>query len=630
MSRAAPFLLLSLLLAACEPRSGFDGLAGEAFAAGRAPVLQAPPPDTVPTVARRVWSGPETDWLVAPSPRGDSVALTDWMTGDMAIVDLATKDTLRLTDNAMPYDPGFGMFPRFSADGKKVVFGWWNRDKPLDWQLRVVPAAGGEATVLYPGTETPWIQPEDWSPDGRWVLAWRAQQDFTNQIVLVHAETGETRVLKTLDWRSPVRMNFSPDGRWIAYDFPPEEDSDIRDIFALATDGSREVKLVDSPANDYLLGWAPDGRLLFASDRTGTPSAWLVQVAEGRPVGDPVLVKPDMFQAVPVSFLADGSYMYGVQTGSRDVYVVPLDDASGAVAGPPVRAASRGLGGSNRPAWSPDGRHLAYFVQLGPNLVSNRNRIAIRSLETGEVREIVVSNRLGYLRRLQWLPDGGGLLLDARDEKGRDGLFKVDVQTGQTDPLLQKSGVFLSFMQLAPDGHTVVFNEEDRTGAPREEGRIVTHDLRTGEERVLFRMMEDADQQIRRMVVSPDGSRLAYVLWRPDDDNDLMLLPLSGGEPERIVSDRIQWPEWGPDGRHIYYARALDPDALESSHELMRVSVGGGEPESAGLTMPAMGDLAIHGGTHRLALVSGRPSAELWIMDGFLPASSAATAASGR
>jgi Tol biopolymer transport system component len=86
------------------------------------------------------------------------------------------------------------------------------------------------------------------------------------------------------------------------YDFPPKEDSPDRDIFVLATNGSRETPLVEHPGNDFVLGWAPDGkRILFASDRTGVLSAWVIAVADGRPQGAPELVKSDIGRIVSYS-----------------------------------------------------------------------------------------------------------------------------------------------------------------------------------------------------------------------------------------------------------------------------------------------------------------------------------------
>ena len=73
------------------------------------------------------------------------------------------------------------------------------------------------------------------------------------------------RVLRTHS--SASRMRFSPDGQWIVYDFAPEEESPERDIYLLPSDGSGGMPLVEHPVNDFVLGWAPDGKsVLFASD----------------------------------------------------------------------------------------------------------------------------------------------------------------------------------------------------------------------------------------------------------------------------------------------------------------------------------------------------------------------------
>ena len=85
-------------------------------------------------------------------------------------------------------------------------------------------------------------------------------------------------------------MSLSPDGRYIAYDSPQAEEGPERDIFLLASDGSREVPLVRHPGHDAGPMWTPDGsRVLFFSDRGGALGLWSVSVAEGRPQGAPAL-----------------------------------------------------------------------------------------------------------------------------------------------------------------------------------------------------------------------------------------------------------------------------------------------------------------------------------------------------
>jgi DNA-binding CsgD family transcriptional regulator len=49
-------------------------------------------------VARRVWAGPKVDLFTSPSPDGRYLALVDWGTGDLALRDLATGKSRRLTN----------------------------------------------------------------------------------------------------------------------------------------------------------------------------------------------------------------------------------------------------------------------------------------------------------------------------------------------------------------------------------------------------------------------------------------------------------------------------------------------------------------------------------------------------
>jgi hypothetical protein len=53
--------------------------------------------------------------------------------------------------------------------------------------------------------------------------------------------------------------------------------------------------------------------------------------------------------------------------------------------------------------------------------------------------------------------------------------------------------------------------------------------------------------------------------------------------------------------------------------EVVRVAVAGGDPEPIGLEMEALNHLRVHPDGRRLAFVAGYSSAELWVMEDFLP-----------
>jgi Tol biopolymer transport system component len=182
-----------------------------------------------------------------------------------------------------------------SPDGELIAYAWWNDAGGIE--LRVVGVDGSQPRVLYGDESVNWLAPRDWSPDGEHVLAHLTGEE-RNEIALVSVEDGAVRVLKTFDTGGPGKLSFAPDGEYVAYEWRPDRGVP-GDIFAIEVDGGREITLVQHPADDDLLGWAPDGgHILFASDRAGTTGAWLLPVADGEPSGEPRLIKPDMSDAL--------------------------------------------------------------------------------------------------------------------------------------------------------------------------------------------------------------------------------------------------------------------------------------------------------------------------------------------
>ena len=618
--RALALLLILPLLPACAPA---DASSDSRLAAKARP--EAAPRDTAPTQTRRVWadSAAFDAALVAPTPDGREIVLTDWVTGDLAVLTLGTGQLRRLTMNPAPYATGFGMFPRVSQDGRRVAYGWWDATEPDLWQLRTVDFEGGEPRVVLSSESLYWAQAMDWSADGRSILAWRVQGEDAVDLLVVPADGGEARVLKTLDTLEPRNMAFSPDGGWIAYDLPADEDRIERDVYLLALDDGREVRLIDHPADDRLLGWTPDGgHLLVASDRLGTPAAWLFPVAEGRQQGEPTLVKPDLWQAMGVGFTPDGRFWYSVETGSQAVYSVELDPSTGRPTGSPVQVSGRSAGRSSNPTWSSDGRHVAYLTQSG-SLPVNPASLTLRSLESGETRQFAVPPRLRNVLDLSWHPDGRSIVFRAM-ERGSTSLFRLDLQTGEVSSFFRADSAAWGVLDhdLSPDGRTLVYlTEQTRGGGSGETERtLYVRDLVTGEERMLHRLRAPfRSLQLRNPTVSHDSRTVAFLHWRGEEPSEVMVVPMSGGEPRKVTSaPDLQGPVFDADDTHLMFA-AGEQGATDQLRTLYRVPVGGGEPEALGLTLRRLTGLEVHPSSRRLAFSAGYPETELWVMEGFLP-----------
>ncbi|MFF1614459.1 TolB family protein, partial [Amycolatopsis sp. NPDC058278] len=80
--------------------------------------------------------------------------------------------------------------------------------------------------------------------------------------------------------------------------------------------------------------------------------------------------------------------------------------------------------------------------------------------------------------------------------------------------------------------------------------------------------------------ISPDGSRIAYVLRTADRDRDtdtrsLWLVSTESGEARRLTRGPADLePAWSPDGTRLAFLRAQDGPA-----QLWLLPTGGGEPE---------------------------------------------------
>jgi Tol biopolymer transport system component len=577
-------------------------------------------------VTWRVWAGPDVDVRGSLSPDGRYLSCVDWATGDLALRDLATGKMRRLTNEGSSTELTELRGSAISPDGKEVVYNWFNKDGSPD--LRIVGVDGSAPRILY-SDKGGLPAPGDWSPDGKYILTSIYREPSSFQIALISVADGSMRVLKTLDW-FPTNGKFSPDGRYIAYDLAQQQDSGNRDIFLLAADGSREIRVVEHPADDQLLGWTPDGNhILFASDRSGSMSAWAIRVADGKPQGSPELVKPNIGQVLPIGFTRSGSFYYGLVIGTIDIYTAEFDPATGKVLTQPKNAVQRFVGSNSSPAWSPDGQYLAYISHNRHWLAAQRPEvITIRSLKTGEERDL--PPKLSFLwGPLRWSPDGRSILASGKDWKVQHGLFRVDVQTGEVTPVLLWGDAEISNPAWFPDGKRLLYSDRHRESGTIVE-TILVRDLETGHVKEIFRSAPGL--KVDDIALSPDGQRVALTLLEKETRSSVLkVLPIAGGEaselirakdPETIVGDSLSWSS---DSRYIVFGKGRSSSNAPKS-ELLAISPGGGEPHALGLAMDFVRDVSFHPDGHYLAFgaSAGKDKIEVWVMENFLPTPKAA------
>ena len=546
---------------------------------------------------RRVWADMDVTGKV--SPDGRYVSTTRWSTGgNLAIRDVASGEIRDLTANRDPSE-AYAEYSVPSPDGRSIAYAWSH----ATYDLCVIGLDGSKPRVLRAsGNGVSRQFPLAWSPDGTQLLAEFMNTDGTRDMMLVAVADGSAKPLKAVGKNPSPGGAFSPDGRYVAW-----TTTEGLALFDLRT--GTESPLIPDRSNHGVLGWAPDGKhILFSSERSGSPGAWLIAVAGGKAQGEPVFVKKDWGYR-PMGFTHSGAFYYAVNNNVGDVRVAEIDPASGKVVAAPRSASERG--NTWAADWSQDGRFLAFIAAREPD-----RTVVVRSLDTGEEREFEFGERkIGLGASIRWFPDGRSIAVPAFEPGKGESLLRLDVQTGRTTYLMPLLGSFPAF-EVSRDGNSV-FYVPGRTGETTR--RLVSRDLRSGQEVEIV-----ARQGFFQSAVSPDGRSLLMSVGE-GRSQVLLVRPLAGGETRELARidgerDVLFWgtPWWGPDGRYVYFMKGVKGEGHR--WHVWRVAAEGGEPHPLELTVGRqMCGLRPHPDGRRLATSDFTVNLEVWVMENFLP-----------
>jgi Tol biopolymer transport system component len=549
------------------------------------------------------------------SPDGRFVSYVSWSgpTGlNLMLHDLVAKTDRALTN--VDWNGGAAYDSTFSPDGKQVAYGWRTYGNPAVNEVRVVRVDSSgipQPRTIFTNPEIAGFSPTDWSADGRTLAVLVKRTDGTSQIALIGLD-GSFTALKTIEgWRSVNKIFFSPDGKYLAYD-AQISDSDLRrDLFILATDASGETPVHD-PADDNVMGWSNDGRyLLFASDRNTSVGLWAVPINDGKPASAALLMRPDIGTVLSQGVTRAGTLFTVKSASTVNLQVVPVDLDRGKVTGPPSTQIYRPQTPQS-PAWSPDGKLLAYAARSA----NEQTYIAIRDVASNRVQELHPA--LVYIPMLRWFPDGKSVLVHGRDIKRRFMTLRIDIASGQETLIVPgpSEGV-----QISPDGKTVYYVVPD--GGSSRAGRMFAQDVMTGIKREVFRKPDDAG----RAVLSPDCRMIALIRVPPIDRNNpngttstVYLHPVDGGATREVtipaIAEAFHGFDWMPDGKALLVpARSPEP-------ALWVVPANGAAPRKLDIDIRTWGTAAgirVHPSGKQVAYFTGQETREVWMLENVLP-----------
>ena len=216
----------------------------------------------------------------------------------------------------------------------------------------------------------------------------------------------------------------------------------------------------------------------------------------------------------------------GVGNDNADIYVKLIGE------GTPLRLTTNPAFDTS-PSWSPDGRHIA-FIRYAPE---GNSLMTVPSLGGAERKLASLTSAAGAYLSTAWSTDGKGLAITDSDlPNGPASIFLISLETGERRRLT--------------------------TTPPQSGGDFSPH-------------------------FSPDGRWVAFTRSRSTAVDDIYVVPAAGGEPRRVTRDGSETGtsglDWTADGREIIFSsRRGGGRALG----LFRVLITGGTPEQ----LPGIGE----------------------------------------
>ena len=400
--------------------------------------------------------------------------------------------------------------PRVSPDGRWVAYTIATSDLKTDKsesRVWMSPVAGGEAVAMTrKGSSS---SSPRWSPDGKWLAFLSARDEGESQVWLLNRQGGEAEQLTEVK-QGVESFEWSPDGTRLALlvrDPTPEQAGDSswiglkaktprpvvvdrlqfkRDysgyldrrrthlhVFNVAT--RKFTQLTSGDWDDESPAWSPDGRLIaFASNRDSV----------------------------------DGSY-------NSDIFVVAAGDTT---KGGTTRRLTTEPGQDDSPAWSPDGRWIAYTRQPSGepvSLIYDPAHLAVIPAEGGDPRALTVAReRPVYSPR--FAPDGDGVLV-LMEDSGEQHLLRVPMTGGAPVPVIGGARSVDAY-DVLKDGSVVALVGEPTL--PNEVFAAVAASSGTGLRQVTFanKALLDSPSLVTPEEITArakDGTPVEFFLFRP-------------------------------------------------------------------------------------------------------------------
>jgi Tol biopolymer transport system component len=387
---------------------------------------------------------------------------------------------------------------------------------------------------------------------------------------------------------------FSPDGNQIAFSWNGEKGVNFDIYIKLYDTSTPPLRLTNNPADDLYPAWSPDGNYIAFVRQSGTAISIYMVPALGGPERKLYSGTSKFFSLYEygnsLSWSPDGKRLAFSGQGSagepNSIFLLSIDTFEKTrLTTPPT-----GFLGDSTPAFSPDGKTVAFFrwVTVGPA------DVYLVAATGGEPKRLTFDGR--SCRGLAWTADGREIVFSSWPSwllSTGLRLLRIPATGGNSQPLrageenactlsISRQGNLLAYSQeygdtniwrlpvststTTPPAATKIISSTRQDFGPQyspDNKRIAFTSARSGSNEI---WVSDSEGANAIQLTSINGPDVGTPRWAPDSkqiafdstvtgNRDIHVINAEGGKPRQLTeetSDEVR-PSWSRDGRWIYF-----------------------------------------------------------------------------
>jgi YD repeat-containing protein len=362
---------------------------------------------------------------------------------------------------------------------------------------------------------------------------------------------------------------FSPDGNQIAFVWDGGKGDNL-DIYVKLIGAGQPLRLTTHPAADTHPVWSPDGRYVAFFRQTAESSGLYLIPALGGTERKVVDVFPyrDPFLGNSQYMAPDGKFLAVADKNSQEeplsIYLVSIETGEKRK----LTAPAAGASGDSYPAFSPDGKTLA-FLRASSRATTDLYLLNLDGDATPRRLTFDNTSILG----LAWTSNGREIVFASRRGGSIFSLWRIPAAGGNPERL-PTIGQSVISPAISRQGNHLVYTE-------------------TLDDQNIWRLEWDAAGRVGAATslisstqgdngpdYSPDGRKVVFAsnrsggfgIWICDSD---------GANPAQLI-DRGPYltgtPRWSPDGRWIAFDSRSNEAGYEGNADIYLISAEGGQP----------------------------------------------------